>query len=143
MHFSMKLYFQMITDFSACFYCFIVVFLSTCEYTKNTANLTNREEPLMMYRFYDSNCIQLFWPRNDGCSSIFRPINDKDLKHVRAAIAAKNILRGLSPRANYTDRRTAACWRSLLQIEVCHEVSVMDPYGRILRILDRSHYFVF
>jgi CBS-domain-containing membrane protein len=25
----------------------------------------------------------------------------------------------------------------------CHVVSVMDPYGRILGFLDRSHYFFF
>jgi hypothetical protein len=44
-------------------------------------------------------------------------------------------LHGLSPRANYTDRATAACRRSdcqLLRIEGCHAVSVTDPYGRIL-----------
>jgi hypothetical protein len=50
-------------------------------------------------------------------------------------------LRGLSPRANYTDRATAACRRSysqLLRIQECHVVSVTDPYGRILGFLDRS-----
>jgi hypothetical protein len=44
-------------------------------------------------------------------------------------------LRGLSPRANYTGRATAACWRSdcqFLRIEGCHVVRVKDPYGRIL-----------
>jgi hypothetical protein len=53
-------------------------------------------------------------------------------------------LHGLSPRANYTDRATAACRRSdcqLLRIEGCHVVSVTDPYGRIFGFLDRSHYF--
>jgi hypothetical protein len=53
-------------------------------------------------------------------------------------------LHGLSPRANYTDRATAACWRSdcqLLRIEGCHVVSVTDPYDRILDFLDRSRYF--
>jgi hypothetical protein len=50
----------------------------------------------------------------------------------------------MSPRANYTDRKTAACRRSdcqLLQIEGYHVVSVTDPYGRILDFLDRSRYF--
>jgi hypothetical protein len=53
-------------------------------------------------------------------------------------------LHGLSPRANYTDRATAACQRSdyqLLGREGCHVVSVTDPYGRILGFLDRSSYF--
>jgi hypothetical protein len=53
-------------------------------------------------------------------------------------------LHGLSPRANYTDRATAACWRSDCQLFVdrrCHVVSVTDPYGRILGFLDRSRYF--
>jgi hypothetical protein len=55
----------------------------------------------------------------------------------------KTKLHGLSPRANYTDRATAACRGSdcqLLRIEG-HVVSVTDPYGRILDFLDRSSYF--
>jgi hypothetical protein len=42
--------------------------------------------------------------------------------------------RGLSLRANYIDRATAACRRSycqLLRIEGCCVVSATDPYGRI------------
>jgi hypothetical protein len=53
-------------------------------------------------------------------------------------------LHGLSPRANYTDRATAACRRSDCQLFAdrgCHVVSVTDPYGRILGFLDRSRYF--
>jgi hypothetical protein len=53
-------------------------------------------------------------------------------------------LHGLSPRANYTDRATAACRRSECQLFAdrgCHVVSVTDPYGRILGFLDRSRYF--
>jgi hypothetical protein len=56
----------------------------------------------------------------------------------------KKELHGLSRRANYTDRATAACRRSdcqLLRIEGCHVVSVTDPYGRILGFIDRSRYF--
>jgi hypothetical protein len=55
-------------------------------------------------------------------------------------------LHGVSPRANYSDRATAACRRSdcqLLRIEGCHVVSVTHPYGRILGFLDRSRYFFF
>jgi hypothetical protein len=39
-------------------------------------------------------------------------------------------LRGLSPRANYTDRATAVCQQSycqLLRIEGCRVVSAVDP----------------
>jgi hypothetical protein len=53
----------------------------------------------------------------------------------------KKNLHGLSPRANYTDRATAACRRSDCQLFAdrgCHMVSVTDPYGRILGFLDRS-----
>jgi hypothetical protein len=53
-------------------------------------------------------------------------------------------LHGLSPRANYTDRATAACRRSDWQIFVdrgCHVVSVTNPYVSILGFLDRSRYF--
>jgi hypothetical protein len=54
-------------------------------------------------------------------------------------------LHDLSPRANYTDRATAACRQSNCQLFAdrgCHVVSVMDPYGRILGFLDRSRYFL-
>jgi hypothetical protein len=52
-------------------------------------------------------------------------------------------LHGLSPRANYTDRATAACRRSDCQLFAdrwCQVISVTDPYGRILGLLDRSRY---
>jgi hypothetical protein len=56
----------------------------------------------------------------------------------------KKNLHGLSPRANYTDRATAACRRSDCQLfadRVCHMASVTDVYGRVLGFLDRSRYF--
>jgi hypothetical protein len=56
----------------------------------------------------------------------------------------KTKLHDLSPRANYTDRATAACRRSDCQLFVdrgCHVVSVTDTYGRILGFLDRSRYY--
>jgi hypothetical protein len=56
----------------------------------------------------------------------------------------KTKLHGLSPRANYTDRATAASLRSDCQLFAdrgCHVVSVTDPYGRILGFLDKSLYF--
>jgi hypothetical protein len=50
-------------------------------------------------------------------------------------------LRGPSPRANYTDRTTAA-WPAKLAPTFadrgCHVVSVTDPYGRILGFLERD-----
>jgi hypothetical protein len=54
-------------------------------------------------------------------------------------------LHGLSPRANYTDRATAACRRTCAKFAErgCHVVSVTYPYGRILGFLDRSRYFFF
>jgi hypothetical protein len=59
-------------------------------------------------------------------------------------VKIKTKLHGMSPRANYTDRATAACWRSDCQLfadRECHVVSVTDPYGRILGFLDRNRYF--
>jgi hypothetical protein len=56
----------------------------------------------------------------------------------------KKDLHGLSSRANYTNRVTAACRRSdcqLLRIEGATWSALTDPYGRILGFLDRSHYF--
>jgi hypothetical protein len=53
----------------------------------------------------------------------------------------KTKLHGLSPRANYTDRATAACRRSDCQLVRIEGVSVTDLSGRILGFLDRSRYF--
>jgi hypothetical protein len=35
-----------------------------------------------------------------------------------------------SPQANYTDRATAACWRSSFADRGCRVVSATDPPGR-------------
>jgi hypothetical protein len=56
----------------------------------------------------------------------------------------KTKLHGLSPRATYTDRETAARRRSDCQLFAdrgCYVVSVTDPYGRILGYIDRNRYF--
>jgi hypothetical protein len=61
-----------------------------------------------------------------------------------AYMHTKTKFHGLSPRANYADRATAACRRSACQLFAdrgCHVVSVTDPYGRILGFLDKSRYF--
>jgi hypothetical protein len=50
-------------------------------------------------------------------------------------------LRGLSPRANLTDRATKLVTTSADR--GCNVVSATDPYGRILGFLDRSRYFFF
>jgi hypothetical protein len=55
----------------------------------------------------------------------------------------KTKLRGLSPRANYTDRRLSAKLVPTFADKECHVVSVTDPCGRILGFLDRSRYFFF
>jgi hypothetical protein len=54
-------------------------------------------------------------------------------------------LRGLSLRANYTYRPTAACRQSYCQLLgiVCHVDNVTDLYGRILVFLDQRRYFFF
>jgi hypothetical protein len=65
---------------------------------------------------------------------------DSCVEHV----IKKTKLNGLSPRANYTDRATAACRQSDCQLfadKECHVDSVTDPYGPILDFLDRSRYF--
>jgi hypothetical protein len=53
--------------------------------------------------------------------------------------------RGLSPRANYSDRAATACQQLVPTFTVrdCHVVSLTDPYGRILGFLDRSRYFFY
>jgi hypothetical protein len=66
------------------------------------------------------------------------------VKQMRRGYFKTFLLHGLSPRANYTDRATAACRRSDCQLFAnrwCHVVSVTDSYGRIFGFLDRSRYF--
>jgi hypothetical protein len=53
----------------------------------------------------------------------------------------KTKLRGLSSRAKYTDRATAACQKKLVPFfadRECHVVSVKDPDGCIFDFLDRT-----
>jgi hypothetical protein len=50
--------------------------------------------------------------------------------------------RGLSPRAKYTEGATAACWRTFVD-RGSHVVSVTDPYGLILGLLEWRPYFFF
>jgi hypothetical protein len=49
------------------------------------------------------------------------------------AVLNKTKLRGFGPRANYTDRATAACWRKLVppfSNRGCRVVSATDSDGR-------------
>jgi hypothetical protein len=66
------------------------------------------------------------------------------LHSLYSSLKLKTKLHDLSPRANYTDRATAACRRSdchLFAARGCHVVSVTDLYSRILGFLDKSRYF--
>jgi hypothetical protein len=42
-----------------------------------------------------------------------------------------------------SDRRLSAKWLPTFADKGCHVVSVTDPYGRILGLLDRSRFFFF
>jgi hypothetical protein len=58
---------------------------------------------------------------------------DNERHCVARPIPDKKKLHDLSPRANYTDRTTAACRQSNCQLFAdggCHVVSVTDTYGR-------------
>jgi hypothetical protein len=55
----------------------------------------------------------------------------------------KTPLRGISPRANYTDRCLSAKLLPTFADRGCHVVIVTAPYGRILGFLERSRYFFF
>jgi hypothetical protein len=61
---------------------------------------------------------------------------------VRWPITIYTKLRGLSPRANYIDRRLSA---KLVPTSDrgCRVVSATDTHGRILGFLDRSRYYFF
>jgi hypothetical protein len=49
-------------------------------------------------------------------------------------VSPRKKLNGLSPRANYTDRRLSAKRLPTCADKGCHVVSVTDPYGRILSV---------
>ena len=58
-------------------------------------------------------------------------VQEYTLFFANATVTPK--LRGLSPRANYTDRAAAAgrrSWCQLLRVEGCHVVSATGPHGR-------------
>jgi hypothetical protein len=61
--------------------------------------------------------------------------------HIILHYSDKTVLRGLSLRANHTIRRLSAKLVPTFADGGCYMVSVMDPYGCILRFLDRSCYF--
>jgi hypothetical protein len=75
----------------------------------------------------------------------FEPLIYKTLIYPHAfKYKNKNKPHGLSPRANYTDRATAASRRSgcqLLRIKGATWSAWRFLYGRILDFLDRSRYF--
>jgi hypothetical protein len=52
----------------------------------------------------------------------------------------KKNLRGLSPQANYTDRRLSAKLVPTFADRGCHVVSAPNPHGRILGFLDPNRY---
>jgi hypothetical protein len=60
------------------------------------------------------------------------------LHAVHNPVGTETQLRGLSPRANYTD--TAKSVPTFADIG-CRVVSVTDPHGRTLGFLDRTRYF--
>jgi hypothetical protein len=66
---------------------------------------------------------------------------------IRFLCAFQSKLRGLSPRANYTARQSDRLLSAKLVPNFadrkCHVVSVTDPYGRNLGLLDRSRYYFF
>jgi hypothetical protein len=101
-------------------------------------NIPERDESSHQFpsRFFKTDFIYIF---QEVPSSDFPTNNLYVLKYVN--INSKKKLHGLSPRANYTDRATAACRRSECQLLRIHVVSVTDPSGRVLGFLDRSRYF--
>jgi hypothetical protein len=89
-------------------------------------------------------------PKSDaGAGNIGSPIcitNWSPIAWVYTTLQKKKTkLRGLNPRANYTDRETAlsAKLAPTLADKGCNVVSVTDPWCRIVGFLDRSGYFFF
>jgi hypothetical protein len=82
-----------------------------------------------------------------SCSAEHRHSRSRLIHSMEKKLAIHSViitLRGLSSRANYTDRATSACrrsWCQLLRIQECRVVSAADPRDRILGFLDRSRYF--
>jgi hypothetical protein len=70
---------------------------------------------------------------------------DTELKHKGQLTFYQTTeeLRGLSPRANYTDRTIGEVSANSFADRWCHVVSVTDPYGRIFGFVDRIRYCLF
>jgi hypothetical protein len=79
-------------------------------------------------------------PGSIGCPACSQALDS--IRYPGSLKAFIKKLRGLSPRANYTDRATAKFVPTFAD-GGCHVVSVTNPYGRILGFLDRSRYFLF
>jgi hypothetical protein len=84
-------------------------------------------------KFYETVCL---FSCKYSYISLYRPFNrNAMINDSYLCTVSTNKLHGLSPRANHTDRATAACRRNDCQLfadKGCHVVSVTDPYGRIL-----------
>jgi hypothetical protein len=59
-----------------------------------------------LLKFFD--CLQ----KDMTYGNILFPLDKYVVYYARDTAANTTKLRGLSPRANYTDRATASCWRS-------------------------------
>jgi hypothetical protein len=68
------------------------------------------------------------------------------VRFITISTKLKKKNRGVSPRANYTDKRPPLVGEVSAKIFAdrrCHVVGVTNPYGRILGFLDRIRNFFF
>jgi hypothetical protein len=101
-----------------------------------------------------SSCTEFWRPLDTSSVILNKSLNIKRKYRPNARLLSKAVyhpkkkskLRGLIPGENYTDRATAACWRSwcqLLWIEGVAWSSRRIPCGRNLGFVKRSSYFFF
>jgi hypothetical protein len=84
-----------------------VVLLYGCE----TWSLTLREQHRL--RVFENRVLRrIFGSRRDDVTGEWRELHNEELRDFYSSKTKK--LHGLSPRANYTDRATAACRRRFL-----------------------------
>jgi hypothetical protein len=90
------------------------------------------QEPILTAKTHNSP--------NGEYHEIFWQNKTRNTKHLHRTNTKKTKLRGLSPRANYIYRATAALSAKLVQTFAdrgCHVVIATDPYDRILGFLYR------
>jgi hypothetical protein len=108
----------------------------------NSERDSNDTIPSLRSRHYRAGPFWYTGTRSPLFTQILTHFQSNTVTHPQLLIFKKKF-RGLSPRANYTDRSWSAKLVPTFADRGYHAVSVTNPHGRNLGFLDRSRYFFF